>query len=163
MRVQFFLVFFLTMLFFGFSQTVDEIPKDENTEEEIIEIRNKVNEPSKLKFRGNNVPEDVARELDNLQGHTAPNPILDSEFVPSAFTGRIYPSVSLEGYRDDLTKLVGLIATKNGDSYEIGIVSFLRPDAELEVLVPKDGILVERKLEKRNEHKIGWLLSIELD
>ena len=75
---------------------------------------------------------------------------------PENFSGRTYPN-SLIYYREDLPKLIGIITTKNGEAYLVGVIPFLKVSAKLKVDVSKDGMLMERKLEKEMK-KIGMAL-----
>ena len=116
-------------------------------------------------FNSKEVPVEFAAELDKETKWAREVEQLkaDISFYPSAFRGRIYPEDGLEGYRGDLSRLVGLIATKRGADYSVGIVSFAMDSADIKVEIPKNGTLVDRKLEKKNENKLGWILSISLN
>ncbi len=112
-----------------------------------------------LNFQAIEVP-----DLDNSKGFISDGNFKGmNDIIPSSFAGRIYPLNSLDDYREDLPKLVGLIATKNDDDYSVGIISFLKDSAKLTMAVPKDGVLLERNLEKKDEKKLGWILSFDLE
>lgn len=130
------------------------------SESQAVEILELIENQEVAKFGTLEISEEIARDLDSSVNIEM---ISDKSLIPSAFRGRVYTKEPLDGYREDLTDLVGLIATKRNDQYSVGVVSFAINAPEFKAIIPKNGTLVERTIEKKNEKKLGWILSIELE
>jgi hypothetical protein len=167
MKTTYILVAFGILLNFNCKSPTSETAGTEYQEGTIAEIQNKIENETLIKFNGMNISEEIATQLDSVEGFLKKNQdefSFDNEFVPSTFSGRTYiPNAGLPDYRDDLSKLLGLIVTKENLEYTVGVVPFVKDKSELKVSVPKNGVLVERKVEKKDEKKLGWILSVELD
>ncbi|MEX0288116.1 MAG: hypothetical protein AB3N14_03325 [Flavobacteriaceae bacterium] len=153
------------LLLLSCKETKEEIATARYGAAQVAKIKDMMANEVLTNFTCHVVPEELAEELDKENEAAAERSFLkaDEVFYPSAFKGRVYPEDGLEGYRDDLSKLVGLIATKRGEDYSVGIVSFAVDSPDIKVEVPKNGTLVDRKLEKKNEKKLGWILSVALN
>ena len=152
------------LLLFSCNEAKMEVASARYGDAQVAKIKDMMANEVLTNFMAVDVPMEMAEELDaGVTGFvTSEITSLEGAYFPSAFKGRVYPSEALEGYRGDLTKLVGLIATKRGDDYSVGIVSFAVDSPSLEVEIPKNGTLIDRKLEKKNEKKLGWILSVDL-
>ena len=157
-------LFYSLLLLLSCSEMKKEVATARYGEAQVAKIKDLMANEVLTNFMALEVPTTLAAELDSgleIDSELAYF-VKDEPFYPSAFKDRIYPEDGLEGYRDDLGKLVGLIATKRGEDYAVGIVSFALDSPKIKVEVPKNGTLVDRKLEKKNEKKIGWILSVAL-
>ncbi len=80
---------------------------------------------------------------------------------PSIFRNRLYID-GLGDFKSDLTKLVGAIAIKNGNSYEIGVEQFFAEGVQPEVQIPGDGTLIFRSYNKKQSSALSFFLNINL-